>query len=339
MFRFIALAVVLVALLALPVYAQQSGLTLEGLSSRVEALTKRVEVLFAGQEYMTYRMNALETVVALSSEQVAVVVVTATPIPTITPIPSLPPPTPSFTPAPTFTPKPTNSPTTEPSATFTPVPAEARVVLIRRQALRRGPGANHAVVDMADREMEFLVLGKSLNGDWWQVSYEGRPVWISALYADDFNTENIRIAATPTPLPSPTVVDTATPVPTPTIESFAEEEWELIKTMVEKDIVGIGYHPDDYAPEQLDTWMTNFAIKMRDAVEKCNLPFIELAAIIEENGQLIDETGISEREESGARWDLALTLADHRPEDDHRSCEEYAIGRRRWIIIHYGEEE
>lgn len=108
MIRSFVIAAPLVALLALPVYAQQSGLTLEGLSSRVEALTKRIEVLFAGQEYMTYRMNALETVVALSSEQVAIVVVTATPIstatpiPTITPIPSLPPPTPSFTPAPPF---------------------------------------------------------------------------------------------------------------------------------------------------------------------------------------------------------------------------------------------
>ena len=78
MIRFVALAVVLVALIALPVYAQQAGLTLEGLSSRID-------VLFSGQQYLTHRIAALETAVAISSQQQAVFL--ATPVPTATPIP------------------------------------------------------------------------------------------------------------------------------------------------------------------------------------------------------------------------------------------------------------
>ena len=182
--RSITLAVILAILIAVPVLAQ-SGVSLESLSARVDSL-------FQGQAYLNSRINALETSVAVGQRQIVVV-------PTATPIPS---PTPSFTPIPTSIPEPTETATREPSATPTP-PAEAMVVVNRRATIRRGPGNSHAVIAMANADDEFSVLGKNLNRTWWQIEFEGSPAWISNSYVDTYGIEDVQVAFTPTPLPSP----------------------------------------------------------------------------------------------------------------------------------------
>lgn len=330
--RWIITVVVLVALIALPVYAQQSGLTLEGLSSRID-------VLFSGQQYLTNRIAALETAVAISSQQQVVMVVTATPIPP-TPLPTATQPPPAtYTPVPTRTPRPTATATRRPSATFTPVPAQAMVVVIRRQMLRRGPGTNHAVIDTVSAGDEFDILGKNMNGTWWQVEYEGQPAWISASHVDAFNTDRIAIVSTPTPLPSPTVADTATPVPTATTEVLSQDEWELMMELAEKDIEGMGRDPDIYTTAQMRSMASNLTTELRKAAENCGMDLMELARIIDSEALLLEETGIPKRLDAAARWDFIRTLTEYWDESVKSSCERKIVGRRLWIVANYGEEE
>ena len=123
------------------------------------------------------------------------------------------------------------------------------------------------------------------------------------------------------------------------MEVISSEDWEILMELVKKDIVGTGYNPDNYTVEQLHSFTSEFAVIMREAVRKCGLPLAELAAITEEHGQVIDKAGISEREKGGSRWDLVQELAENRPEDDQRSCKEYAEGRRKWLILEFGKDE
>ena len=210
-------------------------------------------------------------------------------------------------------------------------------MLLRRQALRRGPGTNHAVVDMADREMEFLVLGKSLNGDWWQVSYEGRPVWISALYADDFNTENIRIAATPTPLPSPTVVDTATPVPTPTMERLSDELWDILKEVVESDIVDMGREPDEYTEMKMGEWAGELYTVLKQASEKCEMPIVEILDYVEQQAQRVAESGKPEKYKFWTRYAMIGRMVEE-SKGNATECKAYLVGWSTWVINDYEGE-
>ena len=320
--RFIALAVVLVALVALPVYAQQSGLTLEGVSSRID-------VLFSGQTYLTQRIAALETTVAISSQRQVVA------LPTMTPVPTLPPPTSTFTPSPTNTPIPSSTPSPEPTETLTPSPspthATARVVAIRRQTLRRGPGINHAIIETVNTGDEFIVLGKNLNGTWWQISYEGRPAWISTAYVDEFNTDAVRIAPTPTSLPSPTVRATKTPIPTATMEKMSNVDQELVLISVKKDMEGSGQNPENESFEQLQIWVNERIHKVNVASKKCGLSIEELFEMIEPHALRLEENGLAAEKEWWVRWSFLGIIAE-REEGRSGSCNWYLEGYVEWLL-------
>ncbi len=332
MIRFIVLAVVLVALIALPVYAQQSGLTLEGVSSRID-------VLFTGQTYLTQRIAALETAVAISSQQQAVVL--ATPIPTATHLPL---PTQTFTPIPTPTSEPTETPTREPSATPTRIPsitptpttASASVTADRRLSLRRAPG-NSSIVAYIALNNQFEVIGKNLDGSWVHVNYNGQIGWLQASYAK--GVSNLSIVSTPTPLPSPTSRPTRTPIPTATMEVLSQEAWDYMIEFTKRETIGLGRNPDNYTDEQYDEWTGTFVTKMREAAENCDMDFLDIAKIIDEEALLLEETGIPKRLDAGARWDFTQLLTEWWDETVESSCKRKIIGRRLWIVANYGDEE
>ena len=322
MTRFIALAVVLVALIALPVYAQQSGLTLEGVSSRID-------VLFAGQTYLTQRIAALETTVAISSQRQVV----ALPTSTHTPVP--PSPTQTFTPIPTPIPQPTETATMEPSATPTPRPAQAMVVVNRRATIRRGPGNSHAVIAMADEDDEFSVLGKNLNKTWWQIEYEGSPAWISNSYVEAYGIADVQVAATPTRLVSPTPAETATPVPTATMETIGQEIWGRLMEVARADIAGADEDEDDYSLEDV---ITKYFDLLADLEPLCELTKIEIIDLVEPHAQRIDDSGISEQTGYWARWSLLGGMKTYLSENE-AVCSEYIRDYAAWVIVKYGDEE
>ena len=116
------------------------------------------------------------------------------------------------------------------------------------------------------------------------MDYQGKLVWISASDVDASEAVSVSIAAAP--LPSPTVESTRTPVPTAKYEAVLPEDWELLKMLVEKDLVGTGYGPDDYTPEQVHSYTGEFAVMMKKAIKKCDSNIPELVEMLDATGQM-----------------------------------------------------
>lgn len=325
--RSFALAVVLIILIVIPAYAQQAGLTLEQLAGRID-------VLFAGQTYLTQRIVALETAVAIAQQQAIVV-------PTVTPIP--PSPTPSQTHTPTPSPEPTVTATTEPSATPsatpswtftpsvtpTPTPVSARVTADRRLSLRRGPGNNHSIVVYVELNNQFEIIGRNLAGSWIQVNYNGKVGWLPARYADDVNT--FPVVATPTPLPKPTIRPTKTPAPTPTLARMSDAEWELILTSVKNDMEGSGQNPEYETAEQLRIWVNERIPRVNTASKRCNLSIEELFEMMEPHALRLEEDGLAAEKEWWVRWSFLNILAEWE-EGRTGSCNWYLEGYVEWLL-------
>ena len=168
----------------------QSDLTLEDLAAQLEDLTGKITELFTAQgelssahDDLAQRLAAVETAIA---------------------------------PTPTPTPTATHTPTASPTPT-TP-PEQAYLTVERRMNVRRGPGTHHEILGTADAGAEFDITGKNIDEDWWQIDYEGDPAWVYAPYVTANHVDDIQVASTPTPIPSPTLrpTNTPTPVPSPT---------------------------------------------------------------------------------------------------------------------------
>ena len=173
---FLLLLVVTLLGMAVPLYAQDAGLTLEGLAAKVEAVIELVAS-------MSERMTPLE-------ERLAILEATATP--TVTP-------TPSPTPPPTPTPTPTSpSPTVRMSGTMN---------------LRAGPGTNYPILGQAAAGDQFPISGKNPAGGWWQIVYGGQYAWVYSPLVTAINPELVPVASIiPTPPPTP-IPPAATPIP------------------------------------------------------------------------------------------------------------------------------
>ena len=121
--------------------------------------------------------------------------------PTSTAIPTSPP---SFTPSAT------------PTSTFTPEPI---AIVSTSMNIRRGPDTSYEIVGTAKPGQKFAIVGKNAAGDWWQISFEGRPAWIYAPMVESEGTAGVTVVEAPptaTPTPTSTRSPTVTPRPTST---------------------------------------------------------------------------------------------------------------------------
>lgn len=111
-------------------------------------------------------------------------------------------------------PPPTPAPAQEVAATATPppAPAAAEVVINSTINVRGGPGTNYNIVGAANQGQRFPVIGKSPDGAWWQINYNGQPGWVFGELVTAQNTQAVAVAAN-IPQPPP---PTATPIPQPT---------------------------------------------------------------------------------------------------------------------------
>ncbi|MXX26557.1 MAG: SH3 domain-containing protein [Caldilineaceae bacterium SB0668_bin_21] len=104
--------------------------------------------------------------------------------------------------------------------TLPPVPTPTRakpfLTIKRRMNIRRGPGTEHDVLGVAEAGTEFGITGKNLNGDWWQIDYQGESAWVYASYVTASHAEEVRVASTPTRIPEPTFTPSPTNSPTST---------------------------------------------------------------------------------------------------------------------------
>ncbi|MXY95827.1 MAG: SH3 domain-containing protein [Caldilineaceae bacterium SB0670_bin_27] len=173
--RLALLTVVVLLAVAVPLYAQDAGLTLEGLATKVEAMVELVAT-------MTERLASYE-------ERLAVLEATATPTETPTP-----------------------SPTSPPTATPTPTSQSPTVTISRTMNVRAGPGTNYPVLGQASPGQQFPISGKNPAGGWWQIIYGGQYAWVYSPLVTATNPELVQVAPV-IPTPPPTPVPTATPIP------------------------------------------------------------------------------------------------------------------------------
>lgn len=125
------------------------------------------------------------------------------------------PPTPTREPAgPTATPTPdveTNRPTRDAGPRAVPTPYA--VVNVARLTGRRGPDASFARVGEVNQGAELTILGRTPDGNWWQVCcMANQPVWVAA----EFVTAKGPLESVPMMTPAPTPTPTSPPAPLPT---------------------------------------------------------------------------------------------------------------------------
>ena len=156
-------------------------------------------------------------------------------------------PEPTAAPTAVAMPEPTLAPTAEPSpspaeamtATATPSPAPTATpgVTVSNDFvnLRAGPGTSYDLVGRLNQGQTARVTGKSSDGQWWQVSVEGKMAWVSGKFVQaNEAARDVSVAQAP---PAPTLapptpallpiaaVAPATPVePPPTPTPLAEPE-------------------------------------------------------------------------------------------------------------------
>lgn len=126
------------------------------------------------------------------------------------------------------TPTPTDTPTPQPPTAT--VPATPSLVAQTDLNVRAGPGTNYNVIGLLPVGAPADVVGRSEDGQWWQIRFdlaENGLGWVSAdpAFATTANVDNVQVApapptATPTPTNTPAPTDTPVPTDTPTPTSI-----------------------------------------------------------------------------------------------------------------------
>ncbi|MDE0068776.1 MAG: SH3 domain-containing protein [Caldilineaceae bacterium] len=192
----VGIAVVVLFVFGFSQLYAQSGLTLEGLSNRINTLSRRVSSLSntrASNQELVALENRVATLEAKLGDTTPVAVATRR-RPTSTPTRR--PPTPTRV---------------RPTATSTPVQPYIRIT--RNMNVRLGPDTTYAVVGYATIGQEFDITGRNADGSWWRIEFEGGDGWIYAPYVTAVNARGIRTVPTPVPPTATPVPPTATPFP------------------------------------------------------------------------------------------------------------------------------
>lgn len=119
--------------------------------------------------------------------------------------------------APTITPTPANTET--PTVTPTPTVAAPQIVVSSPVNIRVGPSTSHPLLGSAQPGETFSAIGKSSDGAWWQIEYNGQTGWVFGELVTTQNTETIAVAVNIPTVPPPP--PTLPPPPTNTPEATA----------------------------------------------------------------------------------------------------------------------
>lgn len=109
---------------------------------------------------------------------------------------------------------PAETPTPEP----TPTTQTAQLVLNDVVNIRSGPGTTYSLLGSEQAGSIYRITGKSPDGAWWQIDYNGREAWVFGQLAAVTGGEAVAIAQNipPAPTAPPAPPPTNTPVPQPT---------------------------------------------------------------------------------------------------------------------------
>lgn len=298
----IGMAVIILFVFGFSQLQAQSGLTLESLSDRITALTRRVSSLSSTKADRS-KVWALETRVSELEAKLDPPQPTNTPTrrrPTLTPTP----------PPPTSTPtrRPTSTPTrVRPTATSTPAQPYIRIAS-RNMNVRSGPGVNYTVVGYATTGQEFDITGKNADGTWWRIDFEGENAWIYAPYVTDFYADRIRSVPTPAP-------PTATPQPTSPPSSqqgsdFTVLEQAAMLVAMDRQRSDLQRNWNNLSQEERDRVIAGTVILLELVAEYCQMSPSAATVMINGYGQELDDAGYTTRNDVRARATLMYILID-----------------------------
>ena len=290
----------------------QGEITLEGLASRVTALTRRVTSLSTGKVDRK-EFQRLQLKVATAEAKLETLQPRSTNTPT------------RLRPTATQTrPRPTAT-YTRVRPTSTPVPTVPYVTITRPMNLRSGPGTNYPIIQVAEVEDIFDITGRNAQGTWWRIDVEGENAWVYAAYVTATNADRIRSVPTPLP-PRPTPQPTATPRPQTSQISSGEEAYAYAAALVFFDQMSMG---------TLDEWTNSPDSQKNRAVQIsaslltqltrwCGLSTEEMADLVGEFGKVLDNTGYTARTGLPVRQLLMYFMSEFAEENPIRtaSCDE-----------------
>jgi hypothetical protein len=118
---------------------------------------------------------------------------------------------PTATTQPTATPVPPTPTSPPPSPT---VPVKPLGKATGTANVRSGPGTNYARLGQVQEGQEFEVTGRNEDGDWWQLSFEGKPGWVAATFIG-VNEAGAAVAVVAEIPPSPVPAAPRPPAPAP----------------------------------------------------------------------------------------------------------------------------
>ncbi len=233
----IGILIVVLSVFGVSQLQAQSTLTLEGLSSRVTTLARRVTALSSNKADKD-AVRALETRVSALETELGTSKPTSTPTrrrPTAT----------------ATRPRPTSTPTRV-RPTATPTPGKAFITITRNMNVRSGPNTTYAVIGYATIGQKYDITGKNGDDSWWRIEFQGQNAWIYAPYVTSNNAGNVRVVPTPTPETNSVAEESTlnTPVEMPRAMLYAAYVWPvgtaideiLVSFTVDNDVELVGAH-------------------------------------------------------------------------------------------------
>lgn len=200
----------------------------------------------------------------------------------------------------TATPEPTITLAGTDTATLAPE-TNAFLIVTRKMNVRRGPETHHAILGAAETRSQFAITGKNLNGDWWQIDYDGQPGWVYAPYVEYVAiSDSASVPIVPTPTPFSTAV-TVLPTATATVQ-VQTEAMRLSRLLAINDYEGSGrgnfLRLSENEQEQRIAFYEPLFVEV---MEKCDLEESTMFWVLNSHSNKLDRAGISARMDNPPR--------------------------------------
>ena len=269
----VGIAVVVLFVFGFSQLYAQSGLTLEGLSSRITTLGRRVSAL-SNTKASNRELAALENRVATLEAKLG----DSTPVATATrrsatATPTRRPPTPTLT-------------RIRPTATSTP--AQPYIRITRNMNVRLGPDTTYAVIGYATIGQEFDITGRNADGSWWRIKFEGKDGWIYAPYVTAVNAKGIRTVPTPVPPTATPVPPTATPAPaSSTTQEMGAED--AIQSVMLSDYQFNQSEFNNLSQSAKEQLITGYILFLEYVADYCGLSYGNTVQLLDNYASELDE--------------------------------------------------
>ena len=191
-----------------------------------------------------------------------------------------------------------------PAATHTPMPAgQASLTIERRMNVRRGPSTSYQVMGTVEAGAVFDISGRNVNGDWWQIEYEGAAAWVHDDDVTAIHASDVQAVAAPTRVPTPTPRATATPAATSTPAILPEDDITIYAHIfAEDDYEGSDGSTSFYglSKDAQEERVKSYRQLFVAALQSCGIEDRELFLMVALSAGMLEQYGVDAR--NAAPW-------------------------------------